>query len=60
MSILIGPTAFATPLLREGIDDVDRVDAVKVPSPNATLCDTNFRRDELEVLEPVSVVKCKL
>lgn len=38
MSILIGPTAFATPLLEDDVADV-----ATIPSPNAT----NLRRDVL-------------
>ena len=61
MSILTGPTAFATPLLTPPGDDVDKVDAVTVPKPNATLCDTNLRRDELEIFEaPLPADICKL
>ena len=61
MSILTGPTAFATPLLTPDDDVVDKVDAVTVPNPNATLCDTNLRRDELEIFEaPLPADICKL
>ena len=43
MSILIGPTAFATPLLTLEDDVATSADAVTLPSPNAT----NLRRDVL-------------